>query len=499
VTGGGFGARAVAFFIHRTRVVATSPELGGGLNEVEATVGLSEGVSTHAGLVAHRIETRYGRDALLRRVLAATDIATVAAVALVVYLSGGGLGTTLLLLLSVPAWIVTAKIAGLYDRDQRTLRHLTVDELPWIVVWAFGSTAFLTLLTAPFPTLDVSPGNRLRIWAAAIGLGFLFRATARALWRRATPPERVLIVGAGPLAEAVVRKLELFPDIHAEIAGQIPSCNELGDLIDSLDRVDRIVVACSELSEDLLVELLPACRLRGVKLTVVPPSRGMFGTATHLGHIAELPLLDYNTWDISRVTKALKRIFDVIASLLGLLVTFPLLALSALAIVLDTGFPVFFRQTRAGEEGRPFQMIKFRTMVRDAEARLPDLVPLEQLDDPMFKLQNDPRVTRVGRFLRRMSIDELPQLVNVLFGDMSIVGPRPEQLDLVERYLPEHQFRIAVKPGLTGPMQVYGRGELTFAERLAVEREYVENLSLARDIRLVLMTLPAVLGRRGAF
>jgi lipopolysaccharide/colanic/teichoic acid biosynthesis glycosyltransferase len=138
-------------------------------------------------------------------------------------------------------------------------------------------------------------------------------------------------------------------------------------------------------------------------------------------------------------------------------------------------------------------------MVRDAEAMLPDLVPFDELDSPMFKLKADPRVTRVGRLLRRTSIDELPQLINVLRGEMSVVGPRPEQLDLVERYAPEHQFRLAVKPGMTGPMQVYGRGELTFEERLSVEREYVENLSLARDLRIVLMTLPAVFRRHGAF
>jgi len=144
-------------------------------------------------------------------------------------------------------------------------------------------------------------------------------------------------------------------------------------------------------------------------------------------------------------------------------------------------------------------VLKFRTMVRDAEARLQEFVRLEELADPVFKLKADPRVTRVGRVLRRTSIDELPQLINVLRGDMSLVGPRPEQLDLVERYAPEHQFRVAVKPGMTGPMQVYGRGELTFDERLAVEREYVENLSLARDVRIILMTLPAVLGKRGAY
>jgi lipopolysaccharide/colanic/teichoic acid biosynthesis glycosyltransferase len=138
-------------------------------------------------------------------------------------------------------------------------------------------------------------------------------------------------------------------------------------------------------------------------------------------------------------------------------------------------------------------------MVRGAEAMLPELVSIDDLADPMFKIKSDPRVTRVGRFLRRTSLDELPQLLNVLRGEMSIVGPRPELIDLVERYSPEHEVRLRVKPGITGPWQIYGRSELTFDEVLAVEREYVENLSLARDLRIVLMTLPAVFGRRGAF
>ena len=145
-------------------------------------------------------------------------------------------------------------------------------------------------------------------------------------------------------------------------------------------------------------------------------------------------------------------------------------------------------------------MIKFRTMVADAEELLPDLVPLDKLQEPMFKLSNDPRVTRVGRFLRRWSLDELPQLVNVLKGEMSLVGPRPEQVELVERYSEEQKrVRLTLKPGLTGPMQVYGRGLLTLPERLAVERDYVENLSLGRDLRILAMTLAVVLGRRGAY
>ena len=469
------------------------------MSELEIAAG-TPSVASEGAVLAERGAARYGWEPLLRRMLALADVLAVAAAAAFVGLWGSGAAAALLLVLFAPVWIVTAKLAGLYDRDQRTLRHLTVDELPWIITWALSSTALLTLLLAPFPALAPSSNDRLLVWGTVLALAFVFRAAARGVWRRITPPQRVLIVGEGALAQAVVRKLELFPDIHAKIQKQIPSCAELLQRLHEVaENTDRVVIACSELNEALLEKLLPVCRANRVKLTIVPPTRGMFGTATHLTHIAELPLLDYNTWDISRTTVALKRAFDIVAAVLCLVVTLPLFLVAGLAILLDSGLPIFFRQTRGGEHARPFQMLKFRTMVRGAEALLATLVPLDELDDPMFKLKADPRVTRVGRVLRRTSIDELPQLVNVLRGEMSIVGPRPEQLDLVERYAPEHQFRLQVKPGITGPMQVYGRGELTFDERLAVEREYVENLSLARDIRILLMTLPAVLGKRGAY
>jgi exopolysaccharide biosynthesis polyprenyl glycosylphosphotransferase len=469
------------------------------LSELDIAAGAAVGIPGE-DLVADRASGPYGPEPLLRRMLALSDVLAVSAAAVIVGIWGSGATAALLLVLSAPIWIVAAKLAGLYDRDHRTLRHLTVDELPWLLVWTLSSTAVLTLLLAPVPALDLSSDDRLLVWGTVLGLGFTFRAGMRALWRRITPPQRVLIVGDGPLAQAVVRKLELFPDIHAEITGRIESCSALDESLEELGPgLDRIVIACSELSEELLEKLLPFCRMRRVKLTVIPPTRGMFGTATHLTHIADLPLLDYNTWDISRTTVALKRAFDIGLAVISLVLASPLLLLVGLATLIDSGRPIFFRQIRAGERGRPFKMLKFRTMIKDAEAMLPELVPFDDLAAPMFKLKADPRVTRVGRLLRHTSIDELPQLVNVLRGEMSIVGPRPEQLDLVERYAPEHQFRLQVKPGITGPMQVYGRGELTFDERLAVEREYVENLSLARDVRILLMTLPAVFGRRGAF
>ena len=137
-------------------------------------------------------------------------------------------------------------------------------------------------------------------------------------------------------------------------------------------------------------------------------------------------------------------------------------------------------------------------MVAGAEDLLQEIVPFDKLSQPMFKLHNDPRVTRVGRFLRRSSLDEIPQLINVLKGEMSLVVPRPEQIDLVELYEPEHLFRLTVKPGMTGPMQINGRGVLTFDERLSIERAYIENLSLATDIRILAMTIGAVLSGNGA-
>ena len=170
----------------------------------------------------------------------------------------------------------------------------------------------------------------------------------------------------------------------------------------------------------------------------------------------------------------------------------------ALVVRLTSPGPALFRQRRAGRDGAPFAMWKFRTMDVDAERRLEDLVVLDELAEPVFKLPDDPRVTAVGRFLRRTSLDELPQLVNVLLGQMSLVGPRPEQVELVARYSDGERARLIVKPGMTGPMQVLGRGRLSLEERVALERDYVETISLTGDLRILLRTIGSVLGGRGA-
>jgi lipopolysaccharide/colanic/teichoic acid biosynthesis glycosyltransferase len=209
-------------------------------------------------------------------------------------------------------------------------------------------------------------------------------------------------------------------------------------------------------------------------------------------------VLDFRFSDPPRSTQAMKRAMDVVVSGTLLALLSPLLALIAVAILVDSGRPVFFRQRRAGKDGEAFTMLKFRTMVNDAEDRLPELVDLEKLEQPAFKIRDDPRVTGIGRILRRSSLDELPQCINVLRGDMSLVGPRPEEESVVALYDDRQRGRLAIKPGLTGPMQVYGRSDLTFEERLAMERDYLDNLSLLTDLAILLRTPRAIIRGDGA-
>jgi exopolysaccharide biosynthesis polyprenyl glycosylphosphotransferase len=410
----------------------------------------------------------------------------------------------------LPVWIVLAKLHGLYDRDHRALRHLTVDELGSILTWATVSTAVSMPILALTPAGALSSGAAVQLWLGVMVLTPVLRGVARLLWRAWTPPAAVLLIGSGPLERATRRKLELFGDIHMRVAGELDvdrlGSPQGGSPLDQQMRKacggglpDRVIVCTENVLETSLADVVAVCRQSRIKLSVVPPLRGAFGTAVRLSHVAELPFVEYHTGDPSVSTQALKRCADLLVGGFALLLSTPILLLSALAIKLDSRGPVFYIQWRAGLDGRPFRMLKFRTMVDGAHARLAEVVQIDALPDPMFKIRDDPRITRVGRVLRRWSLDELPQLVNVLRGDMSLVGPRPEQLELVERYREEHRFRLQARPGMTGPMQVFGRGDLEFEERLAVEREYVENLSLGRDIRLLLMTLPAVLSGKGAF
>jgi lipopolysaccharide/colanic/teichoic acid biosynthesis glycosyltransferase len=201
----------------------------------------------------------------------------------------------------------------------------------------------------------------------------------------------------------------------------------------------------------------------------------------------------------SRCSRAAKRALDLAAALLGLALLGWLFGLIALLVKLTSRGPVFFHQARVGLSGKPFVLLKFRSMRVDAELERRELAHRSEMEGPVFKMRNDPRITRFGRFLRRSSLDEMPQLLNVLAGEMSLVGPRPLPLDEAQHLAPEHRRRHDVRPGLTGLWQVRGRNDLPYAEMMRLDLEYVDRCSLGLDLRILLATVPAVLTGRGAF
>jgi lipopolysaccharide/colanic/teichoic acid biosynthesis glycosyltransferase len=425
---------------------------------------------------------RWWRDARRRRLLALADCAAVA-VGLVVAVPSE---RAIWLLAFLPVWVLLATLAGLYDADHRAVRHLTVDEAPAIVAWGVVGTVAVSLLGGLTPAGTLDARELAVVAVVAILAAFVLRVGARAAWRAATPRERVLIAGEGGLAHAMRRKLALFGDLHMTA---VESEAESGG-------IDRVVLASERIDAREVAAISELCRRYETKLSLVSPLRGQ-ATPQQISRLAELPVFEYGTADVSRSTMFLKRCLDLIVGIPLAVLAVPLLPLIALAIWLDDRGPVLFVQRRAGLRGAPFNVRKFRTMHVGADRSVEEL--LEELPEPMFKFRRDPRVTRVGRVLRRLSLDELPQLWNLLRGEMALVGPRPEQLELVKRYGAEHRFRLEVKPGLTGPMQVLGRGELTFEERLAVELDYVENLSIGRDLRILALTPMSVARGTGAF
>jgi exopolysaccharide biosynthesis polyprenyl glycosylphosphotransferase len=193
-----------------------------------------------------------------------------------------------------------------------------------------------------------------------------------------------------------------------------------------------------------------------------------------------------------------KRTFDIVSSGFTVVLLSPVMTVIAVAVKLTSAGPILFRQERVGYHGRPFTVLKFRTMVADAEARLPDLIDLNEATGPLFKMEHDPRVTKVGRFLRKTSLDELPQLVNVLRGDMTVVGPRPPLPREVAQYEEWQMARLEVRPGITGLWQVSGRSELPFEDYVRLDLFYIENWSLAFDLFIIAKTLPTIVSRRGA-
>ncbi|MEA2431032.1 MAG: hypothetical protein QOI19_1505 [Thermoleophilaceae bacterium] len=440
----------------------------------------------------------------LKRALALADFHAIIVGGLLAILAGTSATEVVLgVVLPAPVWLFVGRMLGLYAADERRLCHRTSDDIPMLLNWAVVCAALTGLLLPRFDLPSV-----FALGAGTFVFAVILRGCVRTSWRRLTPPRRGLVLGSPQTADRIARKLELEPGNHFEVVRQVAVREDVpanGDLVGvckralAEDRIDRAVIAMQDVPSELIQPLVDLCRRTDVRLTIVPPAGRALGTAARLDHIAEMPLVEFSNWHPSPATLAAKRALDVVLSGAAVLILGPLMLLIALLVRLDSPGPGIYRQRRAGRNGVPFTIYKFRTMVRDADRRLPGVVNLADLKDPMYKLTDDPRVTRLGRLLRRTSLDELPQVVNVLMGSMSLVGPRPEDVNLVERYDAASRVKLEMRPGMTGPMQVFGRGDLTFDERIAVEREYIENYSLGRDIKILMRTVSVVLTGKGAY
>jgi exopolysaccharide biosynthesis polyprenyl glycosylphosphotransferase len=326
-----------------------------------------------------------------------------------------------------------------------------------------------------------------------------------------------LILGSGERARRIAVNLERDWRRRTHVCGFLDDDPSEGDRHTLgeryLGRLDRLPQVAAQYSIDWVIYGLPRrflahdstanaiglCETLGIDLTVPVD---LFDTrAAHVVRrdVAGLPAISFSLhgrhalWQL-----ALKRGFDIAGALSVLLVTFPVWLLAAIAIKLDSPGPVFFVQPRCGRYGREFPFLKFRTMATDAEARKAELHKLNEQSGPVFKMARDPRVTRVGRLLRKYSIDELPQLLNVLAGHMSLVGPRPPVPAEVEKYELDHRGRLSMRPGLTCLWQVSGRNEIEFEDWVKLDIEYVERWSLLLDLQILLATVPAVVSGRGA-
>jgi exopolysaccharide biosynthesis polyprenyl glycosylphosphotransferase len=425
----------------------------------------------------------------------------------------------MLLVLSLPLWIVLMKLYGLYDRDEERADHSTVNEIIDVFhVLTVGTWAFFVFAeTTDVVTL---PLDRLVIfWLSAILAIPAIRAVTRGLCRRSLAyAQNAVIVGTGPVAMLVARKLLGHPEYginlvgfidgtpiaRSESLGGVPvlgSPDDLAELASDLD-IERVIVAFTPDSHDYTLDVIRTVRDLDIQVDIVPRLFEVVGTNSTVHTVEGIPLLGLPPLRLSPSDRFLKRALDLALASLGLLLLAPLFLVVAAAIKLDSRGPVFFRQLRRGGGGRTFWIYKFRTMSLDADSRKADVVHLNMHadDDPrMFKVSADPRVTRVGALLRRTSIDEIPQLLNVLRGHMSLVGPRPLILEEDRHVESWARKRLELKPGMTGLWQVLGRSDIPFDEMTKLDYLYVTNWSLTEDLRLILLTLPALFRPRRAY
>jgi exopolysaccharide biosynthesis polyprenyl glycosylphosphotransferase len=450
-----------------------------------------------------------------------TSLATVVGDGVSAFPSSG-----VILAAGLPIWLALTYTLGLYHVDSRRAEHGVAEEIgPTLQVATLWSWSLMLIMwLADVQVLPV--GELVTVWALSVVVTTLFRAGVRA-WsrRRSWYVQNTLVLGTSREIEGVVRRIlrhpeyglnvvacmEYFDSTSLRYIDHIPVVGTEADvlrLVEAYD-IDRVIIAWSaQYRSDThqeagdRFELVRQLSNRDVYVDLLPTWSQVLGSRLEVAEMEGLPLLGVPRTRLSRSALILKRAFDIAVSAGALLFLLPLILAFSLAIKLASPGPVLFRQRRIGKNGQPFDVFKFRSMYQDAEATKGDFDGLNlhaANDGVMFKVREDPRVTPVGRLLRKTSLDELPQLINILRGDMSLVGPRP-LIEHEDRQV-EGRFRrrLDLTPGLTGLWQVHGRSEIPFEQMVNLDYLYVSSWSLFNDFKILLKTFPAVIGRRGAY
>jgi exopolysaccharide biosynthesis polyprenyl glycosylphosphotransferase len=388
--------------------------------------------------------------------------------------------------------------------------------------WTIISSATLGLafLITYYFIFQTSPSRLLVpfVWATAIVVLCIARLIVSIamglLYRFGLGETRLLVVGSGRLGKMIMQHIVANPNLGYSIVGFLHDMNEppsdfgrfkmlgtlddLGMVIRSM-QIDEVIIALPSHLHQQSIRSVRLCEHLGTSFKLVPDLYELSLSRIDMEAIEGIPLIGIKQVSINSVQSIVTRIVDVVVAFLILLLGFPLWLCIGLAILLSSPGEILYKQTRIGQNGRPFKVYKFRSMYKNADARLADLLAHNEAQGPLFKMKDDPRITPVGRFLRHTSFDEIPQLINVINGEMSLVGPRPPLPHEVAQYEEWQKGRLAMKPGMTGLWQVRGRSDISFDEGVLMDLYYIENWSLRLYFQVLLRTIPAVLFRRGAY
>ncbi len=461
--------------------------------------------------IPYRSVAMIRREMAFRRLLGLADVAaisiTVAFVAFVVGDKAMQPGAA-----AIPVvFVLLMKTIGLYDRDEHLLHKTTLDEVPRLLGAATATVLALFLADGTLIDGVLSRGEIATAWVTLFVLLVVLRALARTIGSRITAPERCLFVGDGPSAADFREKLATSRSVNAELVGWVSAgsaaeadlngseASVLADRVRGLlgeREVHRVVVGPGPSHPSELIESIRRMAGRRVKVSVLPDVSRFVSPSIELDRLNGITLLGLSRLEVTRSSHAVKRLFDLCGSCAALVVCAPVMLAVAIAIRIDSPGSALFRQLRAGRHGEPFEMLKFRSMYAGADEEKATLRHLNEAHG-VFKIEDDPRITRVGRVIRRLHLDELPQLVNVLRGEMSLVGPRPLPLDEDRRIEGWHRRRLDLRPGITGPWQVLGSARVPTSEMVELDYQYVADWSLWNDIRLLFWTVGHVVGRGG--